>query len=45
MQSVYTPAQCIQTKVNKRQRARRDLFLPIVNVIHTAAFRDLKKPL
>lgn len=36
---------CIQTKVTKRQRAQRDWLLPIVNVIHTVAFRDLKKPL
>lgn len=46
-----TNEKCIQTKVNERQRAKRDLLLPIVNQIHTLAkiwriwFKDLKKPL
>lgn len=36
---------CVQIKLNERQRAKRDLLLPVVNLIHTAAFKDLKKPL
>lgn len=43
--STESNEKCIQTEVNKKQRAKWDLLLPIVNVIRAVAFRDLKKPL
>lgn len=36
---------CIQTKFSERQLAKGDLLLPIVNQIHIASFKALKKPL